>query len=69
MKQRISRAYLRSLFVAREMKAGEQCTPLNVRPGDGMHSRRLPEVLGRKAKEGIEAGTPLTAGLVSDLKD
>ena len=54
------------------MKAGEQFTPLNVRcvrPGDDMYSRRLPEVFGRKAKEGIEAGTSLTASLVSDLKD
>jgi N-acetylneuraminate synthase len=54
--------FRRSLFVVRDMKAGEIFAPENVRsirPGHGMHPRHLPEVLGRPCLCAIERGTPL----------
>ncbi|WP_456324628.1 pseudaminic acid synthase [Desulfonauticus submarinus] len=60
-KQRESRVFRRSLFVVKDMKAGEEFTEENVRsirPGYGLHTRYLPEVLGRKAKQDIKKGTP-----------
>lgn len=57
-----SRALRRSLFVVRDVQAGEKLTPANVRairPGHGLHTRHLDEVLGRVASRDIAAGTPL----------
>ena len=56
------RAFRRSLFVVEDVKAGEIFTGKNVRsirPGNGLHTRHLPEILGRKADRDIERGTPL----------
>jgi N-acetylneuraminate synthase len=57
-----SRAFRRSLFVVQDVKAGEQFTTENVRsirPGYGLHTRYLSQVLGRYAAMDIERGTPL----------
>ena len=57
-----SRVFRRSLFVVRDVKAGEVYTEENVRsirPGYGLHTRYLNEVLGRRAVHDIESGTPL----------
>jgi len=57
-----SRVFRRSLFVVEDVKAGELFTEKNVRsirPGYGMHTRHLPEVLGRKAVQDVKRGTPL----------
>ena len=46
------RALRRSLFVVRDVRAGERFTAENVRairPADGLHTRHLEEVLGRRA--------------------
>jgi pseudaminic acid synthase len=54
--------FARSLFVSREMKAGDVFDMTNVvsiRPGNGLHPRYLPDVLGRRAARPIERGTPL----------
>jgi N-acetylneuraminate synthase len=62
-----SRVFRRSLFVVKEMKAGEVFTKENVRsirPGYGLHTRHLQEVLGRCTSQGIERGTPLTWDMV-----
>ena len=62
-----SRILRRSLFVVRDVKQGETFTSENVRsirPGHGMHTRYLPEVLGRQATKDIESGTPLSWDLV-----
>lgn len=61
-KQRASRPFRRSLFVVRDMRAGEPFTKENVRsirPADGLHTRHYEEVLGQVAAEDIERGTPL----------
>jgi pseudaminic acid synthase len=57
-----SRNFRRSLFVVRDTQAGQVFTEENVRsirPGHGLPPRYLPEVLGRRAVQDIERGTPL----------
>jgi len=63
-----SRAFRRSLFVVKDMRAGEPFTPENVRsirPGYGLHTRHFEQVLGRVASRDIARGTPLTWELVA----
>ena len=63
-----SRVFRRSLFVVQDVKRGELFTAENVRsirPGHGLHTRHLPEVLGRHAVCDVERGTPLQWELVS----
>jgi pseudaminic acid synthase len=63
-----SRVFRRSLFVVQDVKRGQPLTAENVRsirPGHGLHTRYLPEVLGRHAACDIERGTPLSWDLVS----
>jgi len=62
-----SRILRRSLFVVADVEAGEAFTTSNVRsirPGHGLHTRHLPEVLGARAARTIGAGTPLSWDLV-----
>lgn len=62
-----SRVFRRSLFVVRDVKAGELLTEDNVRsirPGQGLHTRYLEQVLGRRAREDVHRGTPLSWDLI-----
>lgn len=62
-----TRVLRRSLFVVADMRAGERFTLKNVRsirPGHGLHTRHLEEVLDRPAANDIERGTPLSWDLV-----
>lgn len=64
-----SRQFRRSLFVVADVKAGEVFTAQNVRsirPGHGLHTRHLGEVLGKQAKYDVRRGTPLSWELVGD---
>ncbi len=57
----------RSLFVVKDIKAGEELTEENIRsirPAFGMHTMYYEEVLGKKAKADIAKGTPLEWGLL-----
>ena len=57
----------RSLFVVKDIKAGEVLTPNNIRsirPGTGMHTKHYEEVLGRHAKSDLKKGTPLQWELI-----
>jgi N-acetylneuraminate synthase len=57
-----SRALRRSLFVVRDMQAGEVFTRENVRsirPGNGLHTRYLDQVLQRRAARDLSKGVPL----------
>jgi len=57
-----TRRLRRSLFVVEDIKRGERFTGQNVRsirPGEGLHTRYLQEVLGRTARSDIRRGTPL----------
>jgi len=63
-----SRILRRSLFVVQNMKEGEVFSEKNVRsirPGYGLHTRDLDDVLGRHAVKDIDRGTPLQWDLVS----
>ena len=62
-----ARLYRRSLFVVKDIKAGDLITISNVRsirPGHGIHPRYLSSILGKKAKKDIEKGTPFSWDLV-----
>jgi pseudaminic acid synthase len=62
-----STAFRRSLFVAREVKAGETLTcddVRSVRPSYGLAARHLPEVLGRVAQRDLTAAEPLSWQMV-----
>ncbi|MBX3165001.1 MAG: pseudaminic acid synthase [Bacteroidetes bacterium] len=62
-----SREFSRSLFVAEDLKKGEMFTEKNVRsvrPAYGLHTKYLKDVLGKKAKNDIEKGTPLNFDLI-----
>lgn len=57
-----SREHSRSLYVAKDIKAGEIFTEENirsVRPGYGMHPRYLSEILGKTAERDYEFGEAL----------
>jgi pseudaminic acid synthase len=58
-----TRAFRRSLFVARDVRAGERLSAdavRSVRPAGGLHPRHLDEVVGRVASRDLAKGTPLT---------
>lgn len=62
-----SRVFRRSLFVVKDIKAGECLTGDNVRsirPSYGLHPRYLDDVLGRVASRDIQCGTPLDWSLI-----
>lgn len=65
-----SRILRRSLFVVEPIAAGDAFNARNVRsirPGHGLHTRHLPEVLGHVATRNIERGEPLTWELVGAM--
>lgn len=65
-KQEKERSGSRSLFVVKDIKAGEKLTPENVRsirPGYGLHTMYYEEVLGKSALRDIDRGTPLAWGM------
>ena len=62
-KQKENKVFRRSLFVVKDMKAGEVFTEENVRsirPGYGVAPKFLCDFLGRKATVSIPKGTPLS---------
>ena len=62
-----SLAFRRSLFVVADMLQGEhfsETTVRAIRPGQGLHTRYLPDILGSKAACDIQRGTPLSWDLV-----
>lgn len=66
-KQKKSREHARSLFVAKDMKAGEVFTPKNlrsVRPSCGLHTMYYEEILGKKISRDAKLGTPMSWDLV-----
>jgi pseudaminic acid synthase len=66
-REQASLKFRRSLFVVEDVKSGQPFTERNVRsirPGHGLHTRHLPEILGHRAICDIERGTPLHWGLV-----
>jgi N-acetylneuraminate synthase len=61
--------FRRSLYVVKDIKAGEELTADNVRsirPGFGLAPKHYEAVLGQKATEDIKKGTALKLTMVSD---
>lgn len=68
-KEKASRVFRRSLYVVRDVKAGEPFTQENlrsIRPGYGLPPKHLDAVLGKAAVENIYRGTALTWEMVGD---
>jgi len=66
-KEQASRVFRRSLFLIKDMKAGETFTKDNVRsirPGNGLHTRYLDEIIGHIANQDIQRGTPLSWDMI-----
>ncbi|MBQ8822339.1 MAG: pseudaminic acid synthase [Lachnospiraceae bacterium] len=66
-KQKTNRAFGRSLFVAKDMKAGDVFTPENlrsVRPSVGLHTKYYEELLGKRISKDAKLGTPMSWELV-----
>ena len=58
--------YRRSLYACDDIKKGEKFTSKNVksiRPGLGLHTRYLDEILGSVSKENILKGTPISKSM------
>jgi pseudaminic acid synthase len=63
-----SQCFRRSLFVVEDVHCGDVFSSENIRsirPGHGLHTRHLPEILGKRAACDIGRGTPLSWDLVS----
>jgi pseudaminic acid synthase len=63
-----SRVFRRSLFVVQPVRQGDTFSEANVRsirPGHGLHTRHLPQIVGKHASRDIERGTPLSWDLVA----
>jgi len=66
-KMKKSREFSRSLFVVKDMKAGEVFTEENVRsirPGYGLHPKYLRNILGKRATQDIKKSMPLRWNLI-----
>jgi pseudaminic acid synthase len=66
-KQRKGRAFCRSLYVVKDIKAGEVITEEHVRsirPGFGGHPKDYVRVLGRIAQKDLAKGAPLHENLI-----
>jgi N-acetylneuraminate synthase len=62
-----SLGYRRSLYIVRDLKAGEILSQDNlrsIRPGFGLSPKYFPVVLGKRLIRDVTKGTPLTWGLI-----
>lgn len=62
-----SRLFKRSIYAAQDIVAGEELSKENIRvirPGLGLAPKHYEEVIGRKAKQAIQKGTPLNWDLI-----
>lgn len=56
------KSFRRSLFIVRDVEAGEKLTPEHVRsirPGDGLDPKHFDDIIGRTAASNLARGTPL----------
>jgi N-acetylneuraminate synthase len=66
-KEKENRLFRRSLFAVEDIKTGQLFTEHNIRsirPGQGLHTRYLNIIIGKKAKNDIDRGTPLSWDLI-----
>lgn len=65
--QKLEHKGSRSLFVVKDIPAGAVLSPDNIRsirPGNGLHTMYYEEILGKKAKQFLKKGTPLSWELI-----
>lgn len=65
-----SRALRRSLYVTKNIKLGDTFSHENVRsvrPNNGMHTRYLPQIIGKQANQDLPFGTPLKSEHIKDF--
>jgi pseudaminic acid synthase len=70
-KGKAGRKFARSLFVVKDVKAGEKFTEENVksiRPGYGLHPKYLKDVIGKTCNKNISKGTPLSTNSITLFK-
>lgn len=70
--ERDSIIFRKSIFVVKDIKKGEEITKDNVRvirPGYGLQPKYYNNILGKKALQDIERGTPLSFELVGEGDD
>ncbi len=68
VKQKKSREFSRSLYVVKDIKAGEIITQENVRsirPGFGMHPKYYQEIMGKKVIKDLKYGAPMKAEYIA----
>eukprot|EP00942_MAST-04A_sp_MAST-4A-sp1_P006702 g6702.t1 len=62
------RMFRRSIFVVKDMKKGENflenINVRSIRPGNGLHSRHMEEIVGLTATRDIEMGEPLAWNMI-----
>jgi N-acetylneuraminate synthase len=66
--EKASMAFRRSLYIAKDMQAGEVFTKENlrtIRPGFGLAPKYLDIALGKSVRQDVAAGTPLRWDLIS----
>ena len=69
-KKKKSRQFSRSIFVVKDIKAGEVITKENVRsirPGYGLHPKYLKKILGKKINKYVDRGTAFSIDMISEL--
>lgn len=64
-----SLVFRRSIFVVRDIKAGDEFTPENIRvirPGYGIKPKYFRDILGKHAKVDIKTGTPMDFNYIAE---
>lgn len=64
-----NKEFVRSLFIAEDVKKGEKFSVKNlrsVRPGAGLHPRYLKSILGKPATRDLKKGTPMKMDFFQD---
>lgn len=64
-----SLVFRRSIFVVRDIKAGDEFTPENIRvirPGYGIKPKYFRDILGKHAKVDIKTGTPMDFSYIAE---
>lgn len=69
-KQKKGRGFSRSLYVIKDIRAGETITEENVRsirPGFGLHPKYLKDLIGQTVNKNLEKGTPMSWEFVENF--
>ena len=68
-KKNRSRQFSRSLFIVKDVKAGDKINQENVRsirPGFGIHPKHLSEIIGNKFNCDFQKGTPMSLDFITN---